>query len=322
MAVATGTALAATAAATTAGGVMSARGSQEAAETQAKAQERAAELMHQRYLQSRRDLAPYRLTGTGALYRQADLLGLPRPTQLQIRQGQLPGGEAPDEGEALTEEQAQLFGGFMGVDPSEFTTQDDLEAQRQPLEFTEGGEPAPGFGPRGLERLAREEFQTSPGYEFRLGEGMEAIERSAAARGGLFSGKTLKDLSDYAQGQAASEYTDYFNRLRAQQGDYYNRIAGLAGTGGTATRQISSLGANLARSQGQAIQGTGQARAAGTAGKYSAYGQTLGGLARLGGAYAGGAFGGGGSPLGGNPQMMGPSRPNLQMMGNITSVGA
>jgi len=38
------------------------------------------------------------------------------------------------------------------------------------------------------------QFQADPGYSFRMSEGMKALERSAAARGGLLSGATLKGI--------------------------------------------------------------------------------------------------------------------------------
>jgi hypothetical protein len=38
------------------------------------------------------------------------------------------------------------------------------------------------------------QFQADPGYGFRMSEGMKALERSAAARGGLLSGATLKGI--------------------------------------------------------------------------------------------------------------------------------
>src|SRR5216683_1232643 len=35
-------------------------------------------------------------------------------------------------------------------------------------------------------------FQGSPGYQWQLGQGIDAIQNSAAARGGVVSGNTLK----------------------------------------------------------------------------------------------------------------------------------
>lgn len=56
-------------------------------------------------------------------------------------------------------------------------------------------------------------FQASPGYQFRQDEAQKAVERSAAARGGLVSGRTLKELQERSQGLASQEYGNYMNRL-------------------------------------------------------------------------------------------------------------
>lgn len=56
-------------------------------------------------------------------------------------------------------------------------------------------------------------FQTDPGYESRLKQGAQTVERSAAAHGGLFSGKTGVELQEYGQDYASSEFNNAFNRL-------------------------------------------------------------------------------------------------------------
>ncbi len=56
-------------------------------------------------------------------------------------------------------------------------------------------------------------FQTDPGYEFRQQQGINALSRSAAARGSTLSGAQAKGLNDYGQGMASAEYGNYFNRL-------------------------------------------------------------------------------------------------------------
>lgn len=56
------------------------------------------------------------------------------------------------------------------------------------------------------------EAQAEPGYQFRLGQGEEALQASAAARGVLRTGATLQDILKYGQEFAASEYQNVFNR--------------------------------------------------------------------------------------------------------------
>jgi len=58
------------------------------------------------------------------------------------------------------------------------------------------------------------DFEADPGYQFRLKQGQNAIEGSAAARGGLFSGAAGRQLQDYTQGLASQEYGTAYNRAR------------------------------------------------------------------------------------------------------------
>lgn len=116
------------------------------------------------------------------------------------------------------------------------------------------------------------DFEADPGYQFRLQQGQDLIEGSAAARGGLFSGETGKSLQEFGQGLASQEYgqaynrargefesdrgfgygafMDDFNRERATKMDQYNRLAALSGTGQVAAGNVGSQqiaqGGNLA----------------------------------------------------------------------------
>ena len=51
-----------------------------------------------------------------------------------------------------------------------------------------------------------------PGFKFRMAEGQKALERSAAAKGTLLTGGTLKDLGQYSQGLASQEYANAYGR--------------------------------------------------------------------------------------------------------------
>lgn len=57
-------------------------------------------------------------------------------------------------------------------------------------------------------------FHTSPGYQFQLGQGLEALDRTAASRGMLGSGNTSADTINYAQGVANQDYGNWLNRLQ------------------------------------------------------------------------------------------------------------
>lgn len=55
---------------------------------------------------------------------------------------------------------------------------------------------------------------TDPGYAFRVGEGERGLEASAAARGVLNSGGTLKDIVNYGQNAASQEFQNVDTRRR------------------------------------------------------------------------------------------------------------
>jgi hypothetical protein len=92
--------------------------------------------------------------------------------------------------------------------------------------------------------------QNDPGFQFRLQQGTDAIQRSAAAKGNLLTGGTAKDLTDYAQNSASNEYGNVYNRalgeyqqryniFQQHQADQYNRLASIAGLGQTAVGQLT-----------------------------------------------------------------------------------
>ena len=120
---------------------------------------------------------------------------------------------------------------------------------------------------------AQQFLQMDPGYGFRLGEGMKALERVQAARGGLLSGGAIKAGQRYAQDVASQEY-----------GNAYNRLAGLANLGPQAAGVMSNLGQQYATSAGGAMQDAAAYQGAGTLGRTSAYmGAMQGGLNALSG---------------------------------------
>lgn len=173
-------------------------------------------------------------------------------------------------------------------------------------------DPNSGFG--SLAQGFNEQFQAptdvteqnDPGYKFRLQQGTDALQRSAAARGGLLSGGTAKDINDYAQNSASNEYGNVYNRTASEferrynifkqnQNDLFNRYATLSGIGQTSAGQLSSAGLNSAGNAtnillgsgqqiGNSLQNAGSARASGYVGAGNAISggvSGIGGLASL-----------------------------------------
>lgn len=108
-------------------------------------------------------------------------------------------------------------------------------------------------------------FQKTPGYDFQLSEGINAIDRSAASSGGLFSGATLKAAQTYGQGLANQGYDTYLNRL-----------TGLASSGQNAAASQGAAAQNYAAGAGQAYANMGNASAAGAIGTGNAINSGIG----------------------------------------------
>lgn len=119
-----------------------------------------------------------------------------------------------------------------------------------------------GFGSLGRD-FSMSDFQTDPGYQWRMDQGIQGLDRSASARGLLFSGGELKALDRYNQEFASNEYNNAFNRFNIQGTNRFNRLASLAGLGQTAQGQVGMFGMNAANQMGQNYLGMGNAAAAG-----------------------------------------------------------
>ncbi len=117
-----------------------------------------------------------------------------------------------------------------------------------------------------------------PAYGFDLQQGNQAIERAAAASGGLQSGGTLKSLTNYSQGQASNEYQNAYNRYMTNQNTQFNRLSSIAGIGQTATGQSAQTGATAAGQIGNNITGAANAQAGATIAQGQQWGNTLSSL--------------------------------------------
>lgn len=95
------------------------------------------------------------------------------------------------------------------------------------------------------------QFQADPGYAFRLAEGQKALERSAAARGGLLSGGTGKALQRYGQEMGSQEYANAFNRYQAERQARLGPLQSLAGVGQTTAQQLGAAGQGYAGAANQ-----------------------------------------------------------------------
>lgn len=180
--------------------------------------------------------------------------------------------------------------------------QSGFEAQNMLMQELRGFQPyraSAGLSPNEL-AAQRFEFQADPGYAFRLAEGLKALEQSAAARGGLLSGNTGKNLQRYGQNLASQEYSNAFNRFQQERAARtglgqmeYGQFAGersarllplmqAAASGQGLTSNIAGQMANLGAAQAAGAGQIGAAQAAGTMGMANAL---AGGVGQAGNLY-------------------------------------
>jgi len=107
-------------------------------------------------------------------------------------------------------------------------------------------------------------FTKSPDYQFAFQQGMQALDRSAAASGNLQSGGQVKAAQQYGQGLASQQF-----------GNYYNRLLSLANIGQSAAAGTASNSLNAGNSQANSQQAIGQAQASGTVGSANALSSAL-----------------------------------------------
>lgn len=120
------------------------------------------------------------------------------------------------------------------------------EIYGQPLGQTAGMTAnALGLGGPGGTAAAQAAFQTGPGYQFELGQGLEAINRSANAAGMGASGNMLREAQTFGQGLANREYKNWVDNLQ-QRESLYGPLAGREAD------YLNTLGQNLGNLNQQA----------------------------------------------------------------------
>lgn len=115
-----------------------------------------------------------------------------------------------------------------------------------------------------------EQFQQDPGYGFRLKEGLRALEGSAAQRGGLLSGNTMRGLTRYGQELGSQEFTNAFNRYQAERAARLNPLQSLAGLGQSTSAQMAGQAGQYGQNMAEGATAMGNIRASGYAGMANA----------------------------------------------------
>lgn len=155
--------------------------------------------------------------------------------------------------------------------------QGGLAAQNQLLQLLGiGGDATAADYGAAAQPFGMDQFEADPGYAFRQAEGMKALERSAAARGGLLSGSALKGIQRFGQDLASQEYTNAFNRYQTERAARLNPLQSMMGAGQSSANTLTGAAGNLGQSQAANLYNAGAARASGYVGSANALSGALG----------------------------------------------
>ena len=249
-----------------ASGLMGASSASKAADAQERAAQAQIDLQREIYQKTSRKFQPYYQAGNNALAAYMYEMGLgPAPTvggtPLTIQRITQGGQGGAEWGGNLSPRQKSMIEGYFaqsGVDLNAGPNGGDTfrvggrtfntmaEAQKYANQNARGASEYQGF-------------TATPGYQFRVDEGNNAINAMAGARGGLVSGATMQALQERGQNLATEEY-----------GNYMNRLSGLTGMGMSAAGNQASAGANYASGASNALANQGNAQAAGYIGQSNA----------------------------------------------------
>ena len=269
------------------GGVVASK----AAKSQAKAANRAADLQQEQYgltredqqrqyEQTRADQMPFLKAGYGATNRLNELLGITDKSFANFNAGAYLNSN-PD-AKAWVESKSRLPGANAEQLAYEHFVAD---GSRRTGDFFKNTS-SPDYG-RYARDFSMQDFQTDPGYAFRMKEGLTALDRQAAARGGLISGGALKAAQRYGQDMGSQEYQNAFNRYQVNRAAQLNPLQAMAGQGQTSAGQLGNVGQsyasnlanagqNYANQAGAAYGAAGQAQASGYMGAANALSQGVG----------------------------------------------
>lgn len=188
---------------------------------------------------------------------------------------------------------------------------DEIRKLLQP--YVEAGQPALQaqqalagiLGPE-EQQAAIAQLEGSPMFQAMARQGEEAILQGASATGGLRGGNVQAALAQFRP--------EMLNRAIAQQ---YERLGGLTTLGQRSAAGVGAEGSATSARIAELMQAQGAAQAGGIMGRANIIGQTIGGLANIGGYAAGQGLFGGTSP---QYAIGSPLAPNLPDMGGAQGI--
>jgi hypothetical protein len=262
--------------------VIGSNAASDAASTQAAAANNAANLQYQasqnalgfqegQYNNTQSELAPYLQSGASALSNLDYLSGIGQPSSLQ---GQSANGAASPSG---AQNNLQSPTGPVGLGSPGAGAPTSVPTATVPGAVNVSATPNTGLGAAGslmtpypggqFTAPTAAQAEQTPGYQFQMQQGQQALQQSAAARGNLLTGGTAEAVNNYAQGLASTNYQNTYNnayntyasnynQYQNQQANQYNRLASLAGVGQQTAQTLGTLGQNTANSVSNNLMNT------------------------------------------------------------------
>lgn len=238
-----------------------------AADATAAAADRSADVIEQNYNKSAQALAPWQSQGLQANALINSALGL-TPTQPAQSFGQPQATYQPaqqpnamsqfndsmvygqDYGRGMWENAAGDAGAWMGG------------GGFAPMQPQQSYPTAGTVGTQINPQSAFDTFRNSTGYQFRLGQGMNAVNSGWAGKGLLQSGAALKGLNDYGQGMATQEFGNWMGSLGNQQQLGFGAASAQAGVSQNVGNSLANIYQNQGANQANAALVGGQNSAA------------------------------------------------------------
>lgn len=247
-----------------ASGIMSMSSASSAANAQERASQDQIALARETRDLTRADLAPY--VQSGSLGQQAYLntLGLGSAPMIggvapQVETYQIPGAMQSGQQRIGPGGSPTGRGGVTGSPTTGYRVGDQTfitmeEAQAYANSHMTGGTAWGGY-------------EQSPGYQFSLQQGQDALQSAALANGMGASGRTLRDAQTFGQGIASQDY-----------GNFQNRLAALGQSGQSAAGMQADANTNYANMGTNALGNLGNAQAAGSIGVGNAFSDMMGNI--------------------------------------------
>lgn len=264
------------------GGLIASSGAKSAANASAAAADRSSAVQQQIYGENKQTLAPYVQTGIPATQQINNLLGLGSGTPASVDWNAYAQANPDLMAAYNAQQQTPYYGGGWQADASggygQATTRPDLATFAQQWQQQHGGNltpyTTPGQSAAQQAQAGFDLFKNSTGYDWRLKQGMNALNSGYAGAGTIKSGAAMKAAIDYGQGQASQEFGNYLGALGAQQG------VGLQAAGaqaGVATNYANSLG-NIYQQNGANQANAALAKANALGGAVNGVAGSIGGI--------------------------------------------